>query len=156
MMVAAFSHAMNMHYVHTLKKIVPPFVNVHYSHLGFLFVNSLMSIFNPHQIYRAAIDLPLVLLMLAITVATLFTQYGIFLANTIKSPSLMMPLGYVSVLIGFWADVSLFDTQFTLLSVVGMMLTSAGLLSGYLLSKDSKDSPSANKETSSGQQIVSN
>jgi hypothetical protein len=135
MLVAAFSNAMNMHCVHTLKNIVPPFVNVHYSHLGFLFINGLMSNVYPRQVDLVEIDLSLVLLILGIVISTLFTMYGIFLANTIKSPSLMMPLGYVSVLIGFWADVSLFGTHFTFLPVVGMLLTSAGLLSGFLVTR---------------------
>ena len=43
-----------------------------------------------------------------------------------------MPFGYASVIVSFWADVYLFDTVFSALPIIGMILTSAGLLSGYL------------------------
>ena len=43
MLVAALAHALNMHYIHVLSKKVHTFVNVHYSHIGFLVVNSLIS-----------------------------------------------------------------------------------------------------------------
>lgn len=43
-----------------------------------------------------------------------------------------MPLGYLAVIIGFLADLYLFESQFTWMHVLGMVLTSAGLL-GELL-----------------------
>ena len=46
-----------------------------------------------------------------------------------------MPLGYVCVIIGFLADVYLFDIDFGVLPILGILLTSAGLLSGYLVSQ---------------------
>ena len=57
-----------------------------------------------------------------------------------------MPLGYASVVVGFWADVYLFGIEFTTLTVVGMFLTSAGLLSGYLKNKDKKSDVFNNNE----------
>ena len=53
-----------------------------------------------------------------------------------------MPFGYVGVLVGFAADVYLFDTEFTLLPILGMILTSIGLLSGYLVN-NGKENKSA-------------
>ena len=47
----------------------------------------------------------------------------------------MMPFGYVGVATGFIADVYLFGISFTFLSVLGVFLTSGGLLSGFLLEK---------------------
>lgn len=47
----------------------------------------------------------------------------------------MMPFGYVGVATGFLADVYLFGISFTFLSVLGVFLTSGGLLSGFLLEK---------------------
>ena len=46
-----------------------------------------------------------------------------------------MPFGYVCVVAGFLADLYLFQTDFNFLAVVGMGLTSVGLLSEYLLSR---------------------
>ena len=50
-----------------------------------------------------------------------------------------MPFGYVTVVIGFIADIYLFGTKFSLLGAVGIVLTSTGLLSGYLITKPKKD-----------------
>ena len=57
------------------------------------------------------------------------------MANSLKKPSVMMPFGYVGVATGFLADIYLFDTSFTLLTFMGVVLTSGGLLSGFLLHK---------------------
>ena len=69
----------------------------------------------------------------------------IMMANSIKVPSLMMPFGYVAVMIGFVADVYLFDTDFSWLAIIGIMLTSSGLLSGYLVSKSEVKKDNENK-----------
>ena len=50
----------------------------------------------------------------------------------------MMPFGYVGVATGFIADIYLFDVSFNLLAVLGIFLTSGGLLSGFLLQKEQK------------------
>ncbi len=68
-------------------------------------------------------------------VSGFFAQNLIVLANTFKKPSTMMPFGYVGVATGFLADVYLFDISFTFLSVLGVFLTSGGLLSGFLIEK---------------------
>ena len=132
-LVVAFGHAMNMHYIHSLAKKVNPFVNMWYSHIGFLFANSLMSNIYPFKLEQEGVILSLLLLIVLISIATVITQYGIILANSIKAPPLVMPFGYVSVLVGFCADVYLFETEFSLLPILGILLTSSGLLSGYLI-----------------------
>ena len=79
--------------------------------------------------------------------AGFISQTLIFLANSFKKPSLMMPFGYFGVATGFIADVYLFDTQFTFLTVLGIFLTSGGLLSGFLLQKNAEQSaPPTNPE----------
>ena len=75
------------------------------------------------------------MLVLSIALAGFVAQTLIFLASSLKKPSLMMPFGYCGVATGFIADVYLFGTQFTLLSAIGIFLTSGGLLSGFLLQK---------------------
>lgn len=59
-------------------------------------------------------------------------QFLVFMANIVKKPSSMMPFGYVTVLVGFLADLYLFDISFDLSIIIGILLTSAGLLSEYL------------------------
>ena len=76
--------------------------------------------------------------MLGIIGTALVSQYSIFLSNSLKSPSLVMPFGYASVMVSFLADVYLFDTKFSALPVIGMLLTSVGLLSGYLKGEGTK------------------
>ena len=132
-LVAAFMFALNMHYIHSLAKVIHPYVNAHYSHFGFLLINGVMCNLSPYRLQREDASWSLVLIVLAIVVVTVLTQYSITLANTFKSPSLVMPFGYMTVLVSFWADVYLFGTEFTLLPIVGMLLTSIGLLSGYLV-----------------------
>jgi hypothetical protein len=50
----------------------------------------------------------------------------------------MMPFGYVGVATGFIADIYLFDISFGFLAVVGIFLTSGGLLSGFLIQREQK------------------
>ena len=136
---------MNMHYIHGLAKKVHPFVNAHYSHISFLFINSVLSILHPHPLETKDFSWNLVGYMLGVIVSSFISQYAIFLANSIKSPSLVMPLGYASIVLGFWADVYLFGNEFSTITVIGMFLTSAGLLSGYLKNKDTKPEKSKEK-----------
>ena len=110
MLIAALAHAMNMHYIHALAKKVHTFVNVHYSHIGFLVVNSLLSMVFPSRLHWSEVSWELIGLLVGIFLATILTQYAMFLANSIKSPSLVMPFGYVGVIVGFAADIYLFDT----------------------------------------------
>jgi drug/metabolite transporter (DMT)-like permease len=153
MMVVAFGHAMNMHYVHGLSKFVSPFVNINFSHCGNLVVSTLMCNINPQRVDSEELTVGLGVVVLGVVITVLICQYGMFLANTLKPPSLVMPFAYMNVLVGFLADVYFFDTHFTPLIITGMLLTSTGLLSGYLLSKTN---PKVEMETTSGQQAVSN
>ena len=133
--MSAIFRALNMHLIHGLAKKNHPFVTIHYSHIGFFILNSIMCNVHPIKVSSQDITWFLILVLAAIVITAILSQYSIFLANSLRSPSLVMPFGYASVVVSFLADVYLFDTNFSLLPVVGMFLTSAGLLSGYL--KDS-------------------
>ena len=74
----------------------------------------------------------MIVILLGIVFTGFFTQFFIIKANSLAKPSLVMPFGYVSIAVGFVADVVLFGTQFTVLAIVGMILTSAGLLGNFL------------------------
>lgn len=62
-------------------------------------------------------------------------QLCLITANSIAKPSKTMPLGYVTVIVGFIADIYLFKIKFTLLPVFGMFLTSTGLLGDFIINK---------------------
>ena len=128
-----------MHFIHGLAKINHPFVTIHYSHIGFFVLNGILCSVHPVEIEAKDVSWFLVLVMVGIIGTAIVSQYSIFLSNSLKSPSLVMPFGYASVIVSFLADVYLFDTKFSALPVVGMLLTSAGLLSGYLKGEGSKE-----------------
>lgn len=65
-------------------------------------------------------------------IAGFSTQTLIFLTNSLAKPSLMMPLGYVGVFISIVADLWVFEVPLSLLTLAGIVLTSGGLLGGYL------------------------
>ena len=108
MIFAALSNAFNLHYIHELGKQVHPFVNMLYSHLGFMASSSLLASSNPQPLESAQLTLSFVLILASIIVTGFMTQTLIFMANILKKPSLMMPIGYVSVIAAFLADVYLF------------------------------------------------
>ena len=138
MLLVAMGHALNMNFIHSLSKTINPFVNIFYTHVSLVFLNSFMCNLYPETPHLQGTLLGFAILLCALLITNLFTQYGIILANSIKPPSQVMPFGYVSVLLGFCADVYLFDTKFGILSIIGMILTSCGLLSGFLLATRSQ------------------
>ena len=50
-------------------------------------------------------------------------------------PSKTMPFGYLGIIVGFTADILYFKVQFDFISILGMFLTSIGLLSKLILEK---------------------
>lgn len=136
MLFSAFGYALNMLLIHILAKAVTPSLNIHQSNIGFLLMSSLLCSFTPNHLESTDITFKLVLELLAIVVIGYMTQFLIIRANSIKKPSYVMPFGYVSVVAGFLADIFLFKTQFSFLAIVGMALTSVGLLGEYLKSRD--------------------
>ena len=132
MLSSAVGYACNMLLIHILAKKIPPIVNLHQSNLGFLLASAFLCSFIPHSLSLSDITWKLVLIVLATVVTGFLTQLFIIRANSIAKPSVVMPFGYISVAMGFLADVYLFGTHFTALAVVGMILTSAGLLGNFL------------------------
>lgn len=63
------------------------------------------------------------------------SQLFLITATSLAKPSKTMPLGYVTVIFGFLADIYLFKIKFTLLPIFGMLLTSVGLLSDFIINK---------------------
>ena len=133
MLIVALGHALNMHVIHGLAKVVNPFVNIFYTHVCLLIINSLMCNIHPMQVDLSGSYIWLIVFFTGLVITNAFTQYGIILANSIKAPSLVMPFGYVGVLVGFCVDVYFFGSTFSFLQIVGTVLTSCGLLSGFVI-----------------------
>jgi len=49
-------------------------------------------------------------------------------AIMIKKPSHIMPFGYITIILASLIDYAYFGTEFNILSIIGMILTSSGLL----------------------------
>ena len=135
MIFSAIGLACNMLLVHVIAKDLPPIVNLHQSNLGYVLASGTLCSFTPHRVAMEEVTWVLVLIMMGIVLTGFFTQFFIIKANSLAKPSLVMPFGYVSVAIGFLADVILFGTQFTGLAIFGMIMTSAGLLGNILSEK---------------------
>lgn len=138
MLFSAAGLACNMLLVHIIAKDIPPIVNLHQSNLGYVLASGTLCSFTPHQVPFEEVSWLLLLVLAGIVLAGFFTQLFIIKANSLAKPSIVMPFGYVSVAVGFLADVLLFGTQFTTLTVVGMVLTSAGLMGNFLSEKFEK------------------
>ena len=136
MILSAFANALNSHLVHGLAKKVDPFINIHYSHLVTLVFGGVINTFTQKTMDPSRFNLTFMILALGMALAGFASITLIFLSNQLKKPSLMMPFGYVGVATGLIADVYLFDTKFSLMTTLGIFLTSIGLLSGFILKKE--------------------
>jgi drug/metabolite transporter (DMT)-like permease len=56
------------------------------------------------------------------------TQNFMTRAIMLKKPSYIMPLGYITIILAALMDYVIFGSSFSTLSIVGMFLTSSGLL----------------------------
>jgi hypothetical protein len=77
-----------------------------------------------------------ILTFILLVIFALFTQNLIFAATSLKKPSHTMPFGYLTIVATFLADLFVFNIQFDLLQVIGIALTSVGLLSKFLVSEE--------------------
>ncbi len=67
--------------------------------------------------------------------SALLCQYMIFASNSLMKPSRVMPFGYLSVITSFLADLYIFEADFNFWTVIGIILTSLGLIGKFLLEK---------------------
>ena len=61
------------------------------------------------------------------------TQICVTRAIYIKKASYIMPFGYISIVFATLSDILFFGASFDLLSVIGMIMTSAGLFGKLLI-----------------------
>jgi drug/metabolite transporter (DMT)-like permease len=133
MLVSSVLIGMGFIFVHDSAKSVVTIVNLHYSYLGHMFISSLFANFQPPVMEFSKFSLFYALMFLGVVVFALLAQYMIFASSGLKKPSHVMPFGYASIVTSFLADVYLFGTEFTLLPILGIVLTSIGLLGKYLI-----------------------
>lgn len=108
MIVAAIFKALNYHFIFGLAKKIKPLVNMAYSLIGFITLGSILCNLNPHKVEASSITPKLMLILLGIAAVGFSGQYLIITANSLAKPSKTMPLGYLTVIVGFLADVYLF------------------------------------------------
>jgi len=84
-------------------------VNMHYSHIAIILSSSILCNFSPKVMEPKNFNLSFILLIICVSVTGIFAQNLIFLANSLKKPSQMMPFGYVGVTVGFFFDLYMFD-----------------------------------------------
>jgi drug/metabolite transporter (DMT)-like permease len=61
-------------------------------------------------------------------ISAFFAQLMIMKSLSMKKPSYLMPLGYITVILSFCADFFIFNANLDLYAVIGILLTSGGLL----------------------------
>ena len=125
----------NVLLIHILSAKIEPIVNVYLCNFAFILAGSIFCSFTGSEVKREQVGWVLIAEMAGVVVFGFLTHFFIIKANSISKPSVVMPFGYVSVVVGFLGDVFLFGTEFSFLAVVGMLLTSTGLLGGYLISR---------------------
>ena len=63
------------------------------------------------------------------------TQYTRVKAVYLSQPSKIMPLQYISVIVGMLLDITVFDAKYNGLMVMGAIFTSCGLLTKLFIEK---------------------
>ena len=63
-----------------------------------------------------------------------------------EKPSTTMPLGYAGVVMGFFIDIFYFKEDFNWLMIIGIVLTSVGLLSKWCLHEEDKSTNNGIKQ----------
>lgn len=71
--------------------------------------------------------------MLILVIATFLCRATITRAISLKKASLIMPFGYISIVFAVISDVLLFKTRVDFVTVVGMLLTSLGLIGKLII-----------------------
>jgi len=70
-----------------------------------------------------------VILVISAYFAQLMNSRAIYL----KKPSLIMPFGYTGIILAFLIDIIFEGAQFDFYSVIGIIMTSSGLLSTFIV-----------------------
>lgn len=129
--VAAFLHSYSMFVMHELKNRAPANITLQYFYIVQTFFTGLLQNFQqssvpdpiPAQFYISLVGM----VFCAFSTQNLTTR-----AIYLKKASLILPFGYVSILVSGIVDI-MSGVSFDFLTVIGMMMTSLGLLSKLIL-----------------------
>ena len=136
--LAALAYSFNMLMVHLIGKSIPSNVFVLQSNAGMVLVTGILCAIFPNPISSNDINLPLVGGLGLIVITGYISQKCTVIANSSLKPSLVMPFGYLSILVAFVTEYFIFGTYFSWTTIIGMILTSLGLLGNFLSENDDR------------------
>lgn len=121
-------------FIHDTAKKLDIFANLQYSYIGHMFFSSLFAMSHEApSINFQEISVFYILAFVGVVGVGFVAQYLIYTSNSLKQPSKVMPFAYAGIITGFLADLYLFHTSFTLLAVLGILLTGSGLLGNLIM-----------------------
>jgi drug/metabolite transporter (DMT)-like permease len=119
--------------IHDTASKIDSFVNLHYTYMGHMLATSVAGVQHQPSILFDQVTPSFLGLVLGMLVFGWASQLFLYESSRMERPSRVMPFCYVTIIISFLADIYLFDISFGLLSVLGMLLTSSGLLGKLLI-----------------------
>jgi drug/metabolite transporter (DMT)-like permease len=122
-----------MTYLHDLQGRVPGTIALQYFYIGQCLFNSVAMMFESVDLKAKSLDLNFYFYLFGLTITAYLTQNFMTRAIMLKKPSFIMPLGYITIILSTIMDFFLFGNSFSMLSIVGMLLTSSGLLVKLLI-----------------------
>ena len=104
----AFSFALQQAYFHQQAGSVSIIVNLCYSYISHVILGTMMGNFVEYSINLEEVSLFILILWVFLVASSLSSHFFMVLANSLKSTSRVMPLGYSGILVGFAIDIFYF------------------------------------------------
>jgi len=101
--------------------------------MGHMAVTSMTEVVHHSHINYELLTITSIFIFLGYLFFAWASQLFVYEANRIKKPSRVMPFSYITIMVSFVADLYLFGTTFNFIAIVGIILTSSGLLGKYLI-----------------------
>ena len=127
-LLGAFSQAMNLVYLHQQAVFIPSSISLQYTYLIRIFTMALLAYWLGSGVSLELITLHHAMIFILFLFFSFMGQLLLYMANSLESPSKIMPFGYIGVIAGLLSDIFLFDESFNWLMLLGIALTSIGLL----------------------------
>ena len=133
-MGAAFTSSLGMYLVHKSKGRTDSTTSLQYLYLVQILISGVQLNFADLSL-RQPIGGGFLLSIVGLAVLGYTIQTCLTRATMVVEASKLMPMGYIGIVFSFMVDVAVYGVSFDWLSVIGMGLTSVGLLSKLLTSK---------------------
>ena len=101
--------------------------------MGHMAVTSMVQVVHHPTIDYEAINLTKISIFIAYLFFGWASQLFVYEANRIKKPSRVTPFSYITIIASFIADLYIFGISYNFIAIVGIILTSSGLLGKYLI-----------------------